>query len=280
MRSVLITGCSSGFGLNTAVLLARRGWRVFASMRNLGKRAALDLAAQRAGVPEGSLEVSCLDVTDPASVKECVGRVLERTGGVLDAVVQNAGIGMGGPFEDLPDEEIRRVMETNFFGVLTVTRQVLPAMRARRQGRIVLLSSNSAFSGSPTLSAYCASKWALEGWAESVALEVAPFGVRLALVEPGMYRTSIWENARRYHSRGSPYEELFRQVNDRLEALVARHARDPQEVAETITRVLESRRPRFRNPVGPDARLFALARGLVPFGVRAFAVRRLLGQPA
>ena len=170
-RSVLITGCSSGFGMVTAAELARRGWRVFATMRNLEKRARLDEAV--AGAPD-RVEVLRLDVNDQDSVDETVGHVLAETDGALGAAVHNAGVSGGGAFEDLSDEAVRAVMETNFFGVLRVTKAVLPAMRARRSGRVLIVSSAAAFRGTPGQSHYIASKWAVEGWAESVSMEVRP----------------------------------------------------------------------------------------------------------
>ncbi len=117
MRTVLITGTSSGFGLVTAVELAKRGWRVFATMRNLAKKGPLEAALDQAGVRD-QVEIGALDVTDPASIAACVERTLKATGGHLDAVVHNAGVAAGGAFEDIPDADLRRVMETNFWGVL------------------------------------------------------------------------------------------------------------------------------------------------------------------
>ncbi len=194
MRTVLITGTSTGFGLVTTVELARRGWRVFATMRNLDRKAPLEAALTQAGVRDG-VEISQLDVTDRASVAAAVTAVLAKTGGKLDAVVHNAGVATGGAFEDLPVAELRRVMETNFFGVLELTRALLPTLRAQRKGRIVIVSSESAFAGQPANSIYCASKWAIEGWAESIAFEVAQFGIDVVLVEPGPYVTDIWQSS-------------------------------------------------------------------------------------
>ena len=208
MRTLLVTGCSSGFGRSTAVALAAKGWLVFASMRDPGKRDALDAAAADAGVPPDRLRVLPLDVTEPASVERAVDEVLTGTGGQLDAVVHNAGVSSGGAFEDLPDAEVRRVFETNFFGVLAVTRALLPTFRGQRRGRIVVVSSASGLAGNPALSAYCASKFAIEGWAESVAYELGPFGIDVVLVEPGSYRTDIWDNSPRIVPEGSPYRSL------------------------------------------------------------------------
>jgi NAD(P)-dependent dehydrogenase (short-subunit alcohol dehydrogenase family) len=166
----LITGTSSGFGLNSTVELAKRGWQVFATMRNLGKRGPLEQAMAQAGVAE-RVTIERLDVTDAPAMRVFVDALLDRTRGQLDAVVHNAGIAVGAAFEDLPEPQLRLVMETNFFAVLELTRLLLPTFRAQRHGRIVIVSSNSAYAGEPANSIYCASKWAVEGWAESLAFE-------------------------------------------------------------------------------------------------------------
>src|SRR5438309_1426839 len=142
MSSVLITGCSSGFGLEATMALAERGWRVVATMRNLDKRGRLDERVRAAAVGD-RVDVVHLDVTDRVSVEQAVKETLAITGGRLDAIVNNAGIASAGAFEDVPDDEFRRVLDTNFFGVLAVTRAVLPVMREQRSGRIVVVSSDS-----------------------------------------------------------------------------------------------------------------------------------------
>jgi NAD(P)-dependent dehydrogenase (short-subunit alcohol dehydrogenase family) len=276
MPSVLITGTSSGFGLLTAVELARRGWRVFATMRNLDKRAPLDAAAAEAGVA-GRLELIRLDVTDAASIEEAVRDILQRSGGRLDAVVHNAGVAVGAAFEDVPDFEARRVMETNFWGVLALTRALLPAFRAQRSGRILIVSSNSAYAGEPANAIYVASKWAIEGWAESLAYEVSPFGIGVVLVEPGSYKTEIWGSSPRILPESSPYRAVMQHLEKVIDEKVLANARDPREVAQVIARALGARRPRFRYPVGPDAWIGHLLRGKLPSRVQRFAITRLLG---
>ena len=169
MRSVLITGTSSGIGRATAVLLASRGWRVFATMRDLQKRCALEQALREAGATDG-IEIEQLDVTSSGSIQAAVASILARTGNRLDAVVHNAGVAAAGALEDVPEPDLRRVMETNFFGVLGLTRALLPTFRDQGRGRIIVVSSEAAFMGQPTNSIYCASKWALEGWAERKAI--------------------------------------------------------------------------------------------------------------
>jgi NAD(P)-dependent dehydrogenase (short-subunit alcohol dehydrogenase family) len=274
--SVLITGCSSGFGLEATAALARRGWRVFASMRDLAKRGRLDRVIKAAGA-SSPVEVLQLDVTDTASVGAAVGRVMEATGGRLDAVVNNAGVSAGGTFEDMADSEFRRIVETNLFGVLNVTRAVLPAMRERRSGRIVVVTSAGAFFGTPGLSAYAASKWAVEGWAESLALELMPFGLDVICVEPGAYKTEIWDSSPREIPPDSPYAEVAGSVERFVDQRLIPGARDPREVGQAIVRALSAPRPRFRYPVGPDAVVQHLARGKIPNRLVRIGLAKMLG---
>jgi NAD(P)-dependent dehydrogenase (short-subunit alcohol dehydrogenase family) len=276
MRSVLITGTSTGIGQATAVTLAARGWRVFATMRNLKKRGLLEQALKEAGVRDG-VEVEQLDVNDAASIGTAVASMLSQTGNKLDAVVHNAGVAAAGALEDVPESELRRVMETNFFGVLELTRALLPTFRAQRRGRIVIVSSEAAFMGQPTNSIYCASKWAVEGWAEAIAYELEPFGIDVVLVEPGPYRTEIWNSTARIQPPGSPYHAWVQHVFRAGDAHAARMARNPREVALVIAHALEARRPRFRYPVGPFARLNHFLRGKLPSRLLRRATALYLG---
>lgn len=279
MPSVLITGSSSGIGLVTAVEMARRGWTAIASMRDPGRGERLRAAAAAAGVGERVI-VEPLDITDAGSLTAAVARILARGRGQLDAVVHNAGVAAAGAFEDLPEAELRRVMETNFFAVLALTRALLPTFRAQRHGRIVVVSSNSAFAGEPANSIYVASKWAIEGWAESLAYEVGRFGIDVVLVEPGPYRTEIWRRSPRIVPEGSPYAAWLRQLEAAIDAKVLAGARDPREVAAAIATALEAARPRFRYPVSPQAWLGHLMRGVVPTRAQRWLVTRLLGLGA
>jgi NAD(P)-dependent dehydrogenase (short-subunit alcohol dehydrogenase family) len=276
MPTVLITGTSSGIGRVTTEVLAQRGWHVFATMRDLRKREKLESAVKLAGVQD-RVEIVALDLNDVASIEAAIASVLSRTGGTLDAVVHNAGVSAAGAFEDLPRPEIRRVMETNFFGVLDLTGALLPVFRAKCDGRIVLVSSEAAFMGQPANSIYCASKWALEGWAESLAYDVEPFGIKVILVEPGPYRTQIWRSTPWIVPSTSPYREWVQRVSRAADEHAARSARDPKEVAVVIARALEAKHPRFRYPVGPFARINHFLRGKVPSWLIRRGVSRYLG---
>jgi NAD(P)-dependent dehydrogenase (short-subunit alcohol dehydrogenase family) len=275
MQSVLITGTSTGIGLATAVVLASRGWRVFATMRNLEKRSLLEQELKEADVQSG-VELEQLDVLSQDSIQAAVGAILSRTGNKLDAVVHNAGVAAAGTLEDVPEAELRRVMDTNFFGVLGLTRALLPTFRAQGKGRIVIVSSEAAFLGQPANAIYCASKWAIEGWAEAAFYELEPFGIEVILIEPGPYRTEIWKSTPRIQPPGSPYRSWLQQVFRAGDAHATNLARDPKEVALVIAGALDAWRPRFRYPVGPFARLNHLLRGKVPMRLVQKATKHYL----
>jgi NAD(P)-dependent dehydrogenase (short-subunit alcohol dehydrogenase family) len=278
MPTVLITGTSTGFGRVTTELLAARGWRVFATMRDLERKDALERALRDAGLSERVTFVQ-LDVTDPASIEAAVATALSETGNALDAVVHNAGVAVAGVLEDLSDADIQRVMGTNFFGVLKLTRALLPIFREQRRGRIVLLSSQSALAGQPGNSMYCGSKWALEGWAESLAYEVDPFGIDVVLIEPGPYRTEIWNNTKWVVPSSSAYLSWLKLLRHAADRHQAKTSRDPKEVALVVAKALEARRPRFRYQVGPFAKLDYFLRGKMPTKLIRRGTTRYLGLP-
>jgi NAD(P)-dependent dehydrogenase (short-subunit alcohol dehydrogenase family) len=279
-RSVLITGCSSGFGLETATLLATRGWRVFAGLRDPQARGDLEASASMAGAPEGAVEVVPLDVTDAGSIERAARQVLAVTGGALDAVVHNAGVSSAGYLEDLPLDEYRRVFETNFFGVIGLTNAVVPAMRERGSGRIVVVSSNSAHLPMPLLGPYTASKTAVEGWAEIASFELAPFGIDVLIVVPGAHRgTRLGANFRVFHPDGSVFATWFGGVMTGL-GKIGRAQGDPKSVAAHLASVLETSKPRFRTQVGWDAVEADEEARTRSFAQRARKIRRLTGLPA
>ena len=167
-------------------------------------------------------------------------------------------------------------METNFFGVMALTKALLPTFRKQRAGRIVVVSSEAAFAGMPGNSIYCASKWAVEGWAESLAYDVEQFGIKVLLVEPGPYVTDIWQASPRFAPSGSVYRRWSEFVFRQGDLHVAQKGRDPQEVAEKIANVIEATRPSFRNPVHRLAHMTHFARGKIPSSwLRRFVVTYL-----
>jgi NAD(P)-dependent dehydrogenase (short-subunit alcohol dehydrogenase family) len=263
-ETVLITGASSGLGLETAVYLASRGFRVVAAMRDLNRRGRLDEAAARQNV---SVEVLQLDVTDTAQVHRVVDRLAADDGGLF-GLVNNAGVQLRGYFEDCSEAEVRAVFETNVFGAMTLSAAALPHMRKARRGRILFLSSVGGRIGSIGLTAYCASKFAIEGFAESLALEAAPLGIRVALIEPAIIATDIWSAnrniARRAQDPAGPYFQWFGEAERIADRLIANSPNKPVDVARAVYRGLTDRRPRLRYLVGRRAAVL-LALRCLPF---------------
>jgi NAD(P)-dependent dehydrogenase (short-subunit alcohol dehydrogenase family) len=181
-KSALITGASSGFGLLTCITLARRGWRVLATMRDLNRRDKLEKAARDAGVLE-HLEFLPLDVSNSEQIAAIADLVSKRSD-PLHALINNAGFAVPGFAEDVTDAELRDQFDTNFFGAAAVTRALLPQMRNQKFGHVVMVSSISGRTGFPGVSSYAASKFALEGWAETLRYEMKPLGIQVVLVEP------------------------------------------------------------------------------------------------
>lgn len=271
----LITGCSSGFGLLTAVELARRGFRVFATMRDLSRASRLDQELQRAGATAAKLQ---LDVTDSDNVASTVDQVT-REAGAVDVLVNNAGFGIAGAVEDLTLDELRDQFETNFFGMVALTKQVLPSMRERRRGHIINVSSINGRLALPLLSAYCASKYAVEGFSEAMRLELRPYNVFVSLIEPGTFSTDIFGRNARMAARSRHLDSPYYDVTERAEAVtleyVRRSSADPAAVARRIAQVAITRRPALRYIVGSDARAMSAACRLLPYAVIETALRRL-----
>jgi NAD(P)-dependent dehydrogenase (short-subunit alcohol dehydrogenase family) len=276
-RSVLITGASGGFGKNAALALAREGWLVFASMRETAKGRSLVNEAEAGGL-SGRVRVVELDVTDAESVEQGVASVLAETGGTLDALLNNAGYGVVGAFEDLSDADCRRQMETNFFGALTVTRAVLPAMRRAGRGRVVIVTSNAVNSPHPMLAMYAASKWALEGWAEGLAMEVAPFGVEVVVVQPGAHRTPFAQHVVPVVPAGSAYARWMEAVGPGI-ANLDRWGRDPERATQTLVDAVSKPDMPFRSALGEDTVAFATLKGALPYEARAWLLRAIVGAP-
>lgn len=233
-------------------------------MRDIRRRDKLDAEATRRNV---QLEVLQLDSTNAASIHMAVRTVLERTGG-LYGLVNNAGILIRGYFEDISDEEMQRVFNTNVFGTMAVTRAVLPCMRAARRGRIVIMSSTGGKIASLGASAYCASKFALEGFGETLAQEVLPFGVHVSLVEPGFIKTEIFGKNRHIAARAlepqGPYYPWFQQLEELTEQQMRTAILSPTDVAKAVRHALTAVRPRLRYIVGRRAKLLLALRRYLP----------------
>lgn len=254
MSVVLITGCSSGFGKLAALEFARRGDRVFASMRDTKKSGPLLAEAKVAGV---SLDVIVLDVADLKTVESAVADVVKRAGRI-DVLVNNAGISTGGPIEDFADDEIQRVFDTNVFGLIRVTRAVLPTMRAQGAGTVINVGSIAGKVSAPYGGIYSGSKHAVEGISDALYFELHPFGIRVVLVEPGGFETEIFNTSQpaRGFNEGSPYVEFEQRFSAATAKLPGGGQRgDAQVVANVIVDAAKSEQPKRRYLVGQDAEL-------------------------
>ena len=263
-RVAIVTGSSSGFGLLTSVELAKRGFRVIASMRDLGRREKQEQAAGSAGVSD-RIDVRQLDVTNFAVIPGFVEQVV-RDYGRVDVLLNNAGFAVAGFIEDLKLDEIRAQFETNFFGHVAMTQAVLPTMRRQRSGHIIMVSSIAGLHGSPTISSYSASKHALEGWSESLRIEVNALGIKVVLVEPGSFQTDIWtRNARiaeKAFTGASLNRERGERMRDRIQSLPKK---DPSSVARLIARIAEEPNPQLRYVVGRDAHAQLWMKRILPW---------------
>ncbi len=243
-RSVLITGCSSGIGYCTAHGLQQRGYRVFASARKMA-----DVERLRAQ----GLECLQLDVCDSESIARAVAQVFDATGGVLYGLFNNAGYGQPGAVEDLSREVLRAQLETNVLGAHELTCRVLPAMRARGEGRIIQNSSILGFTALRFRGAYQASKYALEGLTDTLRLELAGTGIHASLIEPGPITSQFRDNAQaafaaHIDTAASPFRDTYAVVRRRLESGQENNTftLPPTAVLARVVRALESPRPRPR----------------------------------
>jgi len=270
-KIAVITGASSGIGLLTSVELAKAGFRVVASMRDMERRQPLDQAASTAGI------VRPLDVSRFDAMPDFVNAIL-RDYGRVDVLVNNAGFAMAGFAEDVTIDEIKMQFDTNFFGAVALTKAVLPVMRRQRSGHIIQLSSILGVQGSATVSSYSASKHALEGWSESLRLEVNPLGIKVVLVEPGSFQTGIWTRgavmATEAIKISSPNFQRSLRMRERVKALPKA---DPIVVARAIAAIAQNPNPKLRYLVGRDAQIQLALKRVLPWKWHEKLVAHFLG---
>jgi len=270
---VFVTGASTGIGRATVERLAADGYVVIAGVR------------KDSDAPPAADSHVLIDLAEPESVVRAAKDVLAQTDGTLDALVNNAGININGPFETVPIEEWRRQFEVNFFGQVTLTRELLPAILASR-GRVITVGSVGGRFSAPFLGPYSASKFAVRGWMDAMRHELAPHGVRAILVEPGAVETAIWGKGNSYADDmvAGLTDEQRRRYGKQIEgarsmaALAERNAVPAEKAAAVIASALSSRHPSGRYLVGVDARMQAVL-AAAPTRVLDFVTRLLLRQP-
>jgi NAD(P)-dependent dehydrogenase (short-subunit alcohol dehydrogenase family) len=258
---VLITGTSSGIGRAIASAFAAKGFEVFGTSRN----------PQR-NEPIAGVELLPLDVSDQASVASAVSTVIQRAGRI-DVLVNNAGVGIFGAAEESSIAQAQELFDTNFFGLIRVTNEVLPHLRAQRSGRIINISSVLGFLPAPYGALYAASKHAVEGYSESLDHETREFGVRVSVVEPGYTDTAFDANAADPDSPIESYRALREHVKEALITAV-RAGDDPSVVAKVVLKAATSRTPRLRYPAGPLARQLTLLKKFAPAAVLDKGIRK------
>ena len=278
-QTVLITGATDGLGKAAALLLADRGYRVFAAGRSAEKRAQLDARANQQKLPLQSLE---MDVCDDISVRNAVASVYQKAG-AIDVLINNAGFVQVGAVEDLRLEDWRQQFETNFFGVIRVTQAVLPQMRERRKGRILMMSSVSGFVTPPTQGAYSASKHAIEALSNALRHELYPFGIHTILIQPGYIVTNIqstaMELAEPYQEEfeNGPYARIYASYLGSASSTRAKSRTTPEDCARIMLKAMEAREPRARYGVTPLATFAKLAKWLLTDRAADRLIRRRYG---
>jgi NAD(P)-dependent dehydrogenase (short-subunit alcohol dehydrogenase family) len=278
-QTVLITGATEGLGKAAALLLAERGYRVFAAGRSAEKRAQLDARARQQKLPLESLE---MDVCDDSSVKSAVAAVYQKSG-AIDVLINNAGLVYVGAVEDLRLEDWRRQFETNFFGVIRVTQAVLPQMRERRKGRILMMSSVSGFVTPPTQGAYSASKHAIEALSNALRYELYPFGIHTILVQPGYIVTNIQKTAmqltQKYEEKfkTGPYAKIYASYLGSATSTRAQSKTTPEDCARIMLKAIEAPQPKARYGVTPLAIFAKIAKWLLTDRAADRLIRRRYG---
>jgi NAD(P)-dependent dehydrogenase (short-subunit alcohol dehydrogenase family) len=248
-KVAIVTGSATGIGYETAIHLAKNGFLTYASMRNLPKADQITKIAKSENLP---LRVIQLDVTDDISITKAIDTVINESG-KIDVLVNNAGYGLIGSIEDMSIEELKAQYETNVFGVFRVTKAVLSHMRKQHGGSIINISSIAGRIALPLYSAYVSTKFAIEGLSESMAYELEPFGIKVAIIEPGAIKTSFRrEEAAKGSSEDSPYSSIMQSPSKIIEEML-KHRLYPEEVARTVIQAIENPKPKLRYIVGKDA---------------------------
>lgn len=255
---VLITGCSSGIGYETALMLARNGFHTFATMRNTKKSDSLEEIIKKERL---DLNIRELDVNDDRSIENTIN-CIKSEANRIDVLINNAGYGLVGFFEDLTLDEIRNQFETNFFGVLNITKKIIPIMRLQKSGTIINVSSGAGQVGFPGISAYVSTKFAIEGFSESLMYELFPYGIKVVIIEPGVIKTNFFRNcivSEHSMKKSSPYSRSLDKFQKNVQ-LMQEHATSPFDVAKVILQVLGNNEPKQRYIVGNDVAMILEAK--------------------
>jgi NAD(P)-dependent dehydrogenase (short-subunit alcohol dehydrogenase family) len=250
-RVAIVTGSSTGIGYETSLALARDGFLTYATMRNVNKGENIKSVATKENLP---VHIQQLDVTDDVSVKNAIESISSETGGRIDVLVNNAGYGLNGAFEDLAMDEIKAQYETNVFGLIRTTQAVLPMMRKQKSGIIVNISSGAGRFGFPGGSAYVSTKFAVEGLSESMSYELESFGIKVVIIEPGVIRTNFGNGlaiAKKSQDPNSPYSYMMQKMASGFEELM-KNSSSADLVAKVVLDAVRNESPNLRYLAGND----------------------------
>lgn len=286
MKKVLITGCSSGIGFETALLFARKGgYKVFASVRNLKSKGTIQLE-DHTKKESLAIEIIEMDITKAESIEKGLHQVVQQ--GNIDILVNNAGFGLVGPVEEFAIEEIKEQYETNVFGTLRMIKAVVPVMRAQRSGIIINISSINGLVAFPFWGIYASSKFAIEAFTESLCFELKPFGIKVALIEPGSFLTNFTLNRKMPKSleaKDSPYrkrvEAFFRKfdgVEKKIGPAKINALFDPRKVAQKIYDVSKQNNIKLHNRIGIDSHFHYLTKKLTPNFIYQFFLHKFYSE--
>jgi NAD(P)-dependent dehydrogenase (short-subunit alcohol dehydrogenase family) len=254
-KVAIVTGSSSGIGLDASVTLAQNGFLTYATMRSLDKSSIVKAAADKEQLP---IKVVQLDVTDNHSVKDAIRDIVSEAKRI-DVLINNAGFGLVGAFEDLSIDEIKDQYETNVFGLIRVTQAVLPIMREQKSGIIVNVSSGAGLFGYPGGSAYVSSKFAIEGLSESISYELDQFGIKVVLIEPGFIKTNFSNAmviAKKAQDPSSPYSPMMQKIQTSSNEM-AKNGSSVDVVSKAILKAVTSEKPDLRYLAGKDVEIWA-----------------------
>jgi NAD(P)-dependent dehydrogenase (short-subunit alcohol dehydrogenase family) len=279
VQTVLITGGTDGLGRAAALLLAERGYRVFAAGRSAEKLAEIDRIAGEKKLPLESIE---MDVCSDTSVQDAVEKVFQRAGGI-DVLINNAGVGYMSVVEELKLEDLQKQYDTNIFGVVRVTQAILPHMRQRRSGRILMMSSVAGLVTPPTYGAYSSSKFALEALSNALRVELYPFGIEVVLIEPGYIVTNFQQTAKELGkgyaegAKDSPYAQIYSAAWNAANENRGKSKTTPEDCARVMLQAIEASHPKARYPVTPLAKWAALGKRILPDTLLDSVLRRKFG---
>ncbi|RKL69293.1 short-chain dehydrogenase [Salipaludibacillus neizhouensis] len=273
---VLVTGANSGFGMGITLELANKGYKVIATMRSTEKQEQLRIEANDRLIPKGRIDVQRLDVTNQDEIDTIYNYIL-NTYGTLDILINNAGYTQGGVIEEIDGLQWEEQFKTNVFGVVSLTKSFIPVMRKNRSGKIINLGSISGRIGLPGLGPYAASKFALEGFSESLRLELQPFNVYTSLIEAGSFKTGIWKKGleKAPLSRVPDYKDLMNSLNNHVKKM-DKQAQNPQIVMDTVIKICETSRPHLRYPVGKGVKAITFLKSFLPWAIVERIVLRMM----